>query len=151
MARSSDRFLLNIFSSYQKVRGTQTSNKPSSLKQISQKAAFQNGFIEHSTKLSSARRLGNISGFNRCLHAHSNIQKPQNISWLLHSGESMAIHVPMFRSHNSSSGFHKVVSVVAAHLRMHNVRLVVYLDDWFLVNQLRNMLIAEKRERSIYL
>ena len=107
MARSSDRFLLNIFSSSQKVRGTQTSDKPSSLKQISQKAAFQNGFIEHSTKLSSARRLGNISGFNRCLHAHSNIQKPQKISSFLHSGESMAIHVPMLWSHNSPSGVHK--------------------------------------------
>ena len=28
---------------------------------------------------------------------------------------------------------------------MQNVRLAVYLDDWFLVNQLRNMLIASKK------
>ena len=41
--------------------------------------------------------------------------------------------------------FTKVVSVVAAHLRMHNVRLAVYLDDWFLVNQFRKMLIADKK------
>ena len=40
-------------------------------------------------------------------HFNSNIQKPQKISSLLHSGESMAIHVPMFRSHNSPLGVHK--------------------------------------------
>ncbi|MCG8093560.1 MAG: hypothetical protein JAZ17_08020, partial [Candidatus Thiodiazotropha endolucinida] len=34
--------------------------------------------------------------------------------------------------------------VVAAHLRMQNLRLSVYLDDWFLVNQIREMLLRDK-------
>ena len=78
------------------------------------------------------------------------------------------MHIPIFKSHRkflrfciqgkvwqftclcfgptiAPRAFTKVVSVVAAHLRMQNVRLAVYLDDWFLVNQLRNMLIADKK------
>ena len=41
--------------------------------------------------------------------------------------------------------FTKVVTVIAAHLRMRNLRLAVYLDDWFLVNLIRKMLIQDKK------
>ena len=40
--------------------------------------------------------------------------------------------------------FTKIVSVIAAYLRMQNVRLAVYLDDWFLVNQLKRLLLQDK-------
>ncbi|VDI09381.1 Hypothetical predicted protein [Mytilus galloprovincialis] len=40
--------------------------------------------------------------------------------------------------------FTKVVSVVAAHLRAQGIRLVVYLDDWFLVNQSSLMLVQDR-------
>ena len=41
--------------------------------------------------------------------------------------------------------FTKVVSVAAAHLRTLNLRLAVYLDDWFLVNQIKKLLYADKK------
>ena len=41
--------------------------------------------------------------------------------------------------------FTKVVTVIAAHLPMRNIRLAVYLDDWFLVNLIRKMLIQDKK------
>ena len=44
--------------------------------------------------------------------------------------------------------FTKVVAVVAAHLRMQNLRLAVYLDDWFLVNLIKEMLIMDKKEST---
>ncbi|MCG8035213.1 MAG: hypothetical protein JAZ03_23955 [Candidatus Thiodiazotropha taylori] len=40
--------------------------------------------------------------------------------------------------------FTKIVAVVAAHLRMQNMRLAVYLDDWFLVNQIKKFLLLDK-------
>ena len=46
--------------------------------------------------------------------------------------------------------FTKVVSVVAAHLRMQNIRLAVYLDDWFLVNLIRKLLLID-REKALNL
>lgn len=46
--------------------------------------------------------------------------------------------------------FTKLVTVIAAYLRMQNVRLAVYLDDWFIVNQIKKMLIVDK-EKSLSL
>jgi hypothetical protein len=40
--------------------------------------------------------------------------------------------------------------VVAAHLRAQNIRLAAYLDDWFVVNQNKQMLI-EDREKTLNL
>ena len=41
--------------------------------------------------------------------------------------------------------FTKVVAVIAAHLRMQNMRVAVYLDDCFIVNLIRKMLIQDKK------
>ncbi|VDI40432.1 Hypothetical predicted protein [Mytilus galloprovincialis] len=46
--------------------------------------------------------------------------------------------------------FTKVCSVVAAHLRAQNIRLATYLDDWFLINQTKKMLISD-REKTLNL
>ena len=40
--------------------------------------------------------------------------------------------------------FTKIVSVVAAHLRKHNIRLATYLDDWLLVNKSRIGLVKDR-------
>lgn len=42
--------------------------------------------------------------------------------------------------------FTKMVSVVAAFLRTQNVRLVVYLDDWLVVNQSKNQLYQDRKK-----
>ncbi|CAC5396319.1 unnamed protein product [Mytilus coruscus] len=46
--------------------------------------------------------------------------------------------------------FTKVCSVVAAHLRAQNICLAAYLDDWFLINQAKQMLISD-REKTLNL
>ena len=40
--------------------------------------------------------------------------------------------------------FTKVVSVVAAHLRAQGIRIVVYLDDWFIINQHKTQLLSDR-------
>ena len=42
--------------------------------------------------------------------------------------------------------FTKVVSVVAAYLRTQNIRLVIYLDDWLIVNQDKNQLLQDRQK-----
>ncbi|CAC5377945.1 unnamed protein product [Mytilus coruscus] len=42
--------------------------------------------------------------------------------------------------------FTKIVSVVAAYLRAQNLRMVVYLDDWIIVNQDQNQLILDREK-----
>ena len=46
--------------------------------------------------------------------------------------------------------FTKIISVVIAHLRMQNVRLASYLDDWLIVNAIRQILLLD-RERLLNL
>ena len=46
--------------------------------------------------------------------------------------------------------FTKVCAIVAAHLRAQNIRLAAYLDDWFVVNQNKGKLVAD-REKAINL
>ena len=42
--------------------------------------------------------------------------------------------------------FTKVVSVVAAHLRMQSIRLAVYLDDWLALNAIRRLLLQDREK-----
>ena len=42
--------------------------------------------------------------------------------------------------------FTKVVSVVTAYLRMHNIRLVAYLDDWLILNNQKEMLLRDREK-----
>jgi hypothetical protein len=46
--------------------------------------------------------------------------------------------------------FPKVCSVIATHVRAPNIRLTAYLDDWFIVNQNKQMLM-EDREKTLNL
>ena len=39
-----------------------------------------------------------------------------------------------------------MVSAIAAHLRLQNVRLAVYLDIWFVINRLRTLLLQDKEK-----
>lgn len=46
--------------------------------------------------------------------------------------------------------FTKIVTVIAAYLRMQNIRLASYLDDWLLVNLQKEALISD-REKTLHL
>ena len=78
------------------------------------------------------------------------------------------LHIPIFQGHRkylrfcikgkayqfialpfgpkvSARVFTKIVSVLAGYLRMQNLRLGVYLDDWFLQNAVRKILIQNRK------
>lgn len=42
--------------------------------------------------------------------------------------------------------FTKIISVVAAYLRKRGIRMTIYLDDWFTVNQQKKMLVQDQEE-----
>lgn len=60
-------------------------------------------------------------------------------------GKAYQFKALAFGPKSSPRTFTKIVSVVAGYLRIQNLRLAVYLDDWFLLNAIRNQLL-ENRE-----
>ena len=106
-ARYSERFLFNIFPYPQKDRRSQTSHKSPFSKQVSQETAFQNGFFKQCSEPSSTRRLGNIPRLKRCVYAYSNPPGAQKVPEILHSRQSIPVHMPMFRSSSGTKSIYK--------------------------------------------
>ncbi|XP_071133050.1 uncharacterized protein [Mytilus edulis] len=97
-----------------------------------------------------------------------NIVKPGDWAITLDLSDAY-LHVPIFPSHcqylrfylqnqafqfkalcfgptSAPRVFTKIVSVVAAYLRTKNIRLVVYLDDWLIINQQKAHLCLDRAE-----
>ncbi|VDI03229.1 Hypothetical predicted protein [Mytilus galloprovincialis] len=97
-----------------------------------------------------------------------NIVKPGDCAITLDLSDAY-LHVPIFPSHcqylrfylqnqafqfkalcfgptSAPRVFTKIVSVVAAYLRTKNIRLVVYLDDWLIINQQKAHLCLDRAE-----
>ena len=102
-----DRFLFNIFSCAKKVRRTKASYKFETPQQVSTETAFQNGLFKQSPESSSERRLGNFNRSERCLFTYTPSCSSQKVSSLLHSRESVPIHMSLFRSLPGAKKFHK--------------------------------------------
>lgn len=107
MARKSERFLFNIFSSSQEIRRAQACYKSPSSKQVSQETAFQNGLFEQCSEPSSARRLGDILRSKRCISSYPNLPLTQEVSSFLHSGKNIPVQFPMFWPNRGPSRLHK--------------------------------------------
>ena len=103
---NSEWFLLNIFFLVPKKSRELRPVINLCRKQVSQ-VAFKNRLSEQCTITSSARRLGNFSGYERSIFAHTTFQRSHSIFPLLHSRESVSTHMPIFWTHNGTSGFHK--------------------------------------------
>ncbi|VDI15149.1 Hypothetical predicted protein [Mytilus galloprovincialis] len=113
--------------------------------QVSPKTTFQNGFPFYGSQSGETRRLGNQSGLKGRIFTRPNLQNAQEISEVLSKKrESSSVQGSTFRSNLSPRVFTKIVAVVAAHLRSRGIRLVVYLDDWFLLNQEKSQLILDR-------
>ena len=105
--RNGDRFLQYIFPSSKENRGTKTSNKLKIPQQVSSNSTFQNGHFKQGHKLNQERRLGNLNRFNRRLPTHSHISGPQEVSSVLHKGQSIPIYSTPVRSQSIGKGVHK--------------------------------------------
>ena len=80
-----------------------------------------------------------------CLFSHFNSPKPRKISTLLHKREGLSVPSASFWSKTSLRVFTKVVAVVAAHLRMQNIRLAVFLDDCLALNAIQQMPLRDRK------
>ena len=107
MARKSERFLFNIFSSSQEIRRAQACYKSPSSKQVSQETAFQNGLFGQCSELSSASRLGDIFRPKRCISSYPNLPVTQEVSSFLHSGKNIPVQIPMFWPNRGPSRLHE--------------------------------------------
>ena len=100
-------FLFNIFSCAKKVRRTKAGYKFETPQQVSTETKFQNGLFKQSPECSSERRLGNFNRFERRSITYSASCSSQKVSSLLHSRESVPIHMSLFRSLPCAKKFHK--------------------------------------------
>ena len=60
-------------------------------------------------------------------------------------GKALQYRALAFGPKTSQRVFTKVVSVVAAYLRMQSIRLAVYLDDWLALNAVRKLLLRDRQ------
>ena len=106
-ARCSNRFLQYVFSSPQKERDNETSNKSQTPQQVSQENTFQNGHSHKSIKLSKNRRLGHFSGSKRCLFTHPNFSEASQVSQIFGSEPVLSVESSLFRTNFGSESLYK--------------------------------------------
>ncbi|VDH92273.1 Hypothetical predicted protein [Mytilus galloprovincialis] len=150
-SRDTSRFLQYTFSGSQENRRFKTCDKLETSQPVSEEATFQNGHFNKSLESSKAPRLGVVSRSERCISPYSSSQNTQKISTFLHTRQMLPICSSLcFGPSQAPRVFTKIVTVVAAHLRIQNIRLATYLDDWLLVNAQEKMLISD-REKTLNL
>ncbi|VDI60040.1 Hypothetical predicted protein [Mytilus galloprovincialis] len=141
--RNRKRFLQHIFSCPKKNGGHETSNLKTP-QQVSPKTTLQNGFLFYGSQSGETRRLGNQSGLKGRIFTRPNLQNAQEISEVLSKKrESSSVQGSTFRSNLSPKSFYKSCSS-SCPLRSRGIRLVVYLDDWFLLNQEKSQIILDR-------
>ncbi|XP_063442613.1 uncharacterized protein LOC134722909 [Mytilus trossulus] len=126
-------------------RGHETSNKLKTHQQVSPKTTFQNGFPFFGSQSGETRRLGNQSGLKGRIFTCPNLQSTQEISEVLSkNGRALQFKALPFGPTSALRVLTNIMAVVAAHLRSRGIRLIVYLDDWFLLNQEKSQLILDR-------
>ena len=145
-SREPNRFLQYIFPSTKKEWKNETNHKFETPQPVSQETTFQNGHFEQSVESSETKRLGNINRFNRCISTHTNIFKTPEVSQILCRKPLLSMESHVLRTNFSTTCFTKMVSVIAAYLRTHSVRLAVHLDDWLFVNRSKERLLQDREK-----
>lgn len=66
------------------------------------------------------------------------------LRFCLKNGQPLQFRALPFGPTSAPRVFTKVVAVIAAHLRSRGIRLIVYLDDWLILNQKKCQLISDR-------
>ncbi|VDI40872.1 Hypothetical predicted protein [Mytilus galloprovincialis] len=140
------RFLQHIFPSSEKNRGHETRNKFKTPQQVSPKTTLQNGLSINSFECVVKQGDWAISLDLKDAYMHIPVfqKHRQYLRFCVKNSPCLQFSALPFGPTSAPRVFTKVVSVVAAHLRAQGIRLVVYLDDWFLVNQSSLMLVQDR-------
>ena len=101
------RFLQYVFPCTQIDRGFTANYKLKTSESVSPISAFQDGLYEKGNKFSQERRLGDFDRLPRCILPHFIAQEPQEISSVLHLGESLAIQSTPVRTLVQSKNVHE--------------------------------------------
>lgn len=104
------------------------------------KTTFQIGFYQQSSEVGKTMRFGNLSRSQGRVSSYiSRHRSHMNYLRFCIQGKASQFTALCFRPSLAPRCFTKLISVVAARLRIDNIRLALYLDDWFLVNQKRKV------------
>ncbi|VDI17093.1 Hypothetical predicted protein [Mytilus galloprovincialis] len=145
--RNRKRFLQHIFSCPQENRGHETSNKfKNPLNKYLRKQHFKMDSLSTVLNLVKQGDWG-ISLDLKDAYLHVPIYKTHKkyLRFCLKNGRALQFKALPFGPTSAPRVFTKIVAaVVAAHLRSRGIRLVVYLDDWFLLNQEKSQLILDR-------
>ena len=76
-------------------------------KQVSPKTTLQNGYPQNRVKFGTIRRLGSDIGPQRRLSSHTNFQKSQKVSEILHSRQVLPVSIPSIWSYRSPANIYK--------------------------------------------
>ena len=147
-SRNENRFIINILCSSKENKRLETNHKSKTSEQVSKETAFQNELSKQGYKSSKKRRLGNFNRSGRCLSAYTNTYEIQKVSPILHTRKSLPVHLSFFRSNASPEDFYKgsVGNCSTPEIAKCPSSSPVYLDDWFIINQLRNLLLLDKEK-----
>ena len=133
-----------FFSCPKKIGRTEASHLQSkTFEQVSSETALQNGLLKQGHESGSFGRLGNISRSEGCISSHFSSCSAQEVHFCI-QGKAYQFTRLSFSPSQAPRNFTKIGTVIAAHLRMQNLRRSVYLDVWFSVNQIREMLVSDK-------
>ena len=109
---------------------------------MSPNLTFQNGLSYQGHK-SSQKGVWAIAIDDRCLSTCVPVSVSQAAPPLLCLRESISIYNITYPS--GPRVFTKIICVIVGCLRMQNVRLAVYLDDWIFWNIIKNVSLQDKK------
>ena len=101
------RFLQHIFPGKKENRGHASCYQFTTSKQVSPKTTLQNGYPQNRVKFDTIRRLGSDTGPQRRLSSHTNFQKSQKVSEILHSRQVLPVSIPSIWSYGSPTNIYK--------------------------------------------
>ena len=145
-SKDTNRFLQYIFHSTKKVWKNETNHKFETPQPVSQETTFKNGHFEQGVKSSETKRLAiSIDLTEAYLHIPI-FSKHQKFLRFCVENRCYQWKTMCFGPTSAPQVFTKMVSVIAAYLRTHSVRLAVHLDDWLFVNRSKERLLQDQEK-----
>ena len=138
-----ERLLLNHIPGPQKGRSYETCHKPESTESVCGSPTLQvGGHAEHEGP-AEAKRLDGQGGSERCLLYNPDTPRPPATPEVCGGEAELPIHLSTLRPVSAPWIFTNILKPVAALLREHGVRLVIYIDDILIMAEIKQL--AEKQ------
>ena len=92
------------------------------------------------------KRLGSFHGFKGCVPSRRSVSSTQKVSTILHYGNHYQFRAMPFGLAVAPRIFTKLMAVIGSYLRAREIQIYMYLDDWLIKNQNREILVSQSRD-----